>query len=486
MLDLNALAEGHPFLALGASAVSDDGRLLAYSTDVTGFREYTLHVKDLRDGRAAARPRREGRARWPGPPTARRSSTSPRTRPSARTGCTATGSAPRGTTCCYEETDVLFRLGVGRSRSRAYLFLISGSFTTTEVRYLLRGDPAGAWRMIAAARAGPRVRRRSRPGPTATSSTSAPTAAAANFRLVTAPVDDPRPGALERGDRRIATDVMLEDVDVFARHYVVHEREDGLIRLRVTDAAHRRVPSRASSRSRPTTLSADANAEFDTDVYRLPLPVADHARLGVRLRHRGARACAPAQAAEVLGGYDPARYRSERIHATAADGTRVPISLVRRADAPRRLEPDAARRLRRLRLSLPGRVLVEPAEPARSRGDRGHRPHPRRRRAGQALARRGPHAGTSATPSPTSSRRPSTWSRSGYTAPDRLVIEGGSAGGLLMGAVLNLRPELLRGRGAAGAVRRRDQHHARRVAAAHGGRVRGVGQSRRSASSTST
>jgi protease II len=99
MLDLNQLAEGHPFLALGAAAVSDDGRRLAYTTDVTGFREYTLQVKDLETGALLPdRVEKVSAVAWAA--ATRRSSTSPRTRPSAPTGCTGTAWGSRWPTCC--------------------------------------------------------------------------------------------------------------------------------------------------------------------------------------------------------------------------------------------------------------------------------------------------------------------------------------------------------------------------------------------------
>jgi oligopeptidase B len=153
-----------------------------------------------------------------------------------------------------------------------------------------------------------------------------------NFRLVVTPIDDPRP---ERWQELIAhrDDVMLEDVDVFADHYVVHERADGLLRLRVTDLG--RGDTHHVVFPEPTyEVSADVNAEFATPNYRLryqsfvtPASVYDYDVPGRRLVLRKQQ--------PVLGDFDPARYRSERIHATAPDGTRVPISLVCRVGTPR-------------------------------------------------------------------------------------------------------------------------------------------------------
>lgn len=141
MLDLNRLAEGHPFLALGAAAVSDDGRRLAYTTDVTGFREYTLHVKDLDTGALLPdRVENVSAVAWAADgetlfyvteDEAKRPYRLFRHRLGARADL------------LQEEPDALFRLHVGRSRSLTYLFLTSGSFTSTEVSYLPAGNPTG-------------------------------------------------------------------------------------------------------------------------------------------------------------------------------------------------------------------------------------------------------------------------------------------------------------------------------------------------------
>ena len=235
---------------------------------------------------------------------------------------------------------------------------------------------------------------------------------------------------------------MLEDVDVFASHYVVLEREDGLNRLRVVtlgDGASRHVefPEPAYD------IEAEANFEFDTPGYRFayqsfitPPTVYEYEAATGKL--------ALLKRQEVLGDYDSRRYQVERLH---ADRRRrhagAHLAGRPQGHAARRLEPAAPRRVRRLRPRGLARVLVQSAQPARSR----RRPSPSRTCAAAATWA---SAGTtraacsrSATPSPTSSPAPSTWSTPGLTPrPTRLVIEGGSAGGLLIGAVLNMRPEL--------------------------------------------
>ncbi|HET9855609.1 MAG TPA: S9 family peptidase [Methylomirabilota bacterium] len=438
MLDLNQLAEGHPFLALGAAAVSDDGRRLAYTTDVTGFREYTLQVKDLETGALLPdRVEKVSAVAWAADNETLFYVTEDDAKRPYRLHRHRLGTAVAD--LLHEEPDALFRFHVGRSRSQAYLFLISGSFTSTEVRYLAAGDPGGAWRMVLPREPDHEYQVDHGRGPDGDVLYIRTNGGGQrNFRLVAAPVDDPHP-ARWRELIPHRPDVMLEDVDVFARRYVVHEREDGLIRLRVTEAgtgAHHHVEF-----PEPTyDVSSDANAEFETETYRLryqslitPASVFDYDIAGRRLLLL--------KRAEVLGGYDPARYTSERIHATAPDGTRVPISLVRRAGS--RLDGSSPMLLAGYgaygypypagfssnRLSLLDRGVSVAIAHIRGGGELGKRWHDE----GRMMNKRNTFTDFIAAAD--------FLARSGYTAPDRLVIEGGSAGGLLMGAVLNLRPD---------------------------------------------
>ncbi|MGH7300054.1 MAG: S9 family peptidase [Candidatus Rokuibacteriota bacterium] len=437
-LDLNALAEGHAFCALGVYAVSDEGRRLAYTVDFTGTRDYTLYVKNLETGAleadyvanvasvawsadlsvlfyvsedAAKRPYRLWRHRL---------------------------GAPAGDDVLVdEERDPLFRLHVWRSRSRAFLFALSGSFTTTEVRYLGAGAPRGAWRLLLAREkgheyyvdhGGEQLYIRTNAG------------GRRNFRLITAPVDDPRP---ERWREVLPhrEDVMLDDVDVFAGHYVVHEREDGLTRLRVTDRAsgdfhHVQFPETAYD------IDPEPNLEFTTGFCRFryqsfvtPASVYDY--------HVTTRQLTLRKRTEVLGDFDPTRYRSERLHATAPDGTRVPISLVYRLTPPDGPRPCLLAgygaygisfpvTFASSRLSLLDRGIVYAVAHVRGGGEMGKAWH----ESGRMRHKANTFTDFIAAAEFLIAR--------GDTAPDRLVIEGGSAGGLLVGAVLNLRPELFR------------------------------------------
>jgi oligopeptidase B len=438
-LDLNRMAEGHAFLSLGVYTVSDDGRLLAYSVDFTGFRDYTLHVKDLESGAVLAdRIDKVSSAAWSADNAILFYVTEDDAKRPFRLWRHRLGAAADD--LLLEERDELFRLGVFRSRSRRVVFAAARSFTSGDYQWLRADEPFGQWRMIQPREKdheydvdhgmderGERFWIRTNGG------------GRRNFRLVTAPVDDAR---AERWSEVLAhrDAVMLEDFDVFARHVVVHEREDGLIQLRVLrpadgDSHHVQFPE-------PTyEVDDDANPEFDTNRYRFryqslvtPASVFDYEMEG--------RTLALLKRTEVLGGYDPTRYRSERIWATAPDGARVPISLVARAETPR--DGSSAMLLSGYgayglpypvtfsssRLSLLDRGVTFAIAHIRGGGELGKRWHD----AGRLL------------------NKPNTFTdfiagadhlvAQGYTAHDRIVIEGGSAGGLLIGAVLNRRQDL--------------------------------------------
>jgi oligopeptidase B len=438
-LDLNRMAEGHAFLSLGVYGVSDDGRLLAYSVDFTGSRDYTLHVKDLESGAVLAdRIDKVSSVAWSADDSILFYVTEDEAKRPFRLWRHRLGATTDD--LLLEESDELFRLGVFRSRSRRIVFAGARSFTSGDYRWLPAAEPFGQWRMIQPREkdheydvdhgmdpTGERFWIRSNGG------------GRRNFRLVTAPLDDAR---AERWTEVLAhrEDVMLEDFDVFARHVVVHEREDGLIRLRVL-----RVAEGASHHvefPEPTyEVDEDANAEFDTNRYRFryqslvtPASVFDY--------DMNARTLALLKRTEVLGGYDPTRYRSERLHATAPDGTRVAISLVARADTPRDgsspmlLAGYGAYGLpypasfSSSRLSLLDRGVTFAIAHIRGGGEGGKRWHD----AGRMLNKPNTFTDFIASADHLVAQR--------YTAHDRLVIEGGSAGGLLIGAVLNRRPDL--------------------------------------------
>jgi oligopeptidase B len=436
-LDLNRLAEGKTFLSLGAYAVSDDGTRLAYSTDSTGFRQYDLFIKDLRTGEVgAAVAAKTGSVAWAADDRTLFYTVEDEAKRHYRLYRHRLGAGGEDV-LVFEEPDEAFNIGVGRTRSREYLVLGAGSLTTAEARVLPAADPEGSWRLLAA-RVHDQEYDVDHHGGFFYFRVND---AGRNFRLVKAPVDAPdRENWVEVLAHR--PDVMLEAVDFFRGFYVRLEREEGLPRLRVTS-----LPSgetRDVSFPEPAySVFPAANVEFDTRKFRYsyeslvtPRSILDYdvdAHTSELLKEQ-----------PVLGGYDRTRYRSERFFATAPDGVRVPVSLVfregtaRDGSAPMLLGGYGAYgfplpvTFSSARLSLLDRGVVVALAHVRGGGEMGKAWHDD----GRMMKKRNTFTDFIAVAEHLVAEK--------YTAPARLVIEGGSAGGLLMGAVTNMRPDLFK------------------------------------------
>jgi len=456
LLDLNALAQGHSFLSLGAFAVSDDNSLLAYSLDTTGFRQYTLQIKNLRSGESLpVRIERVTSAAWAADNrTLFYTVEDETTKRSYRLYRHVLG-ATEPDALIYEEPDERFRIDVERARSGAFLLLTIASHTTSEVRFLSATQPAADFRVIAAREQEHEYYVDHHPGAPADSSGGIfyvrTNSGGRTFRLATTSVDDPRRDTW-RDFIANRPDVMLASAQAFASHLVLYEREGGLPYLRIVplekiarDAAG--DPLAASHRIAFTepayNASVGANPEFITDHLRYqyesfitPRSVFDY---DLRTGQQVLRKQQP-----VLGGYDPAQYVSERLFATAPDGTAIPISVVYRRDTPR----DASAPLLLYgygsygisipvsfssnRLSLLDRGVIYVIAHARGGGELGKPWHD----AGRMHKKRNTFTDFIAAAERLITLR--------YTSAQKLIIEGGSAGGLLMGAVANLRPDLFR------------------------------------------
>lgn len=435
-LDVNALAEGKPFMSVGAYDVSEDGRLLAYSTDDTGFRQFTLVVKTLATGEVSAPlSARVTSVAWANDHrTLFYTTEDETTKRSNKLFRHALAGAPE---LVYEETDELYTLHAGKTRSRAYVFATSSSSTTSEVRCLSADAPAAPPRLLLARREGHeyyadhhgarffiRTNDKGR-----------------NFRLVEAPAGAPG----EANWREVLPHrdaVMLEDIDCFAAHLVISEREDGLPRLAVTELATGRT--HAIEFPEPVySAYPHANAEFDTAKFRFGYESFVTPR-SVFEYDLAARTRTLLKQTEVLGGYDASRYASERIYAAAPDGTKIPVSIVFRKGAPR----DGSAPLlltgygsygfsipimfNSNRMSLLDRGMVFAVAHIRGGGEMGKIWHER----GRLMEKKNTFTDFIAAAEHLVADR--------WTGRDRLVITGGSAGGLLMGAVVNQRPDLFR------------------------------------------
>ncbi len=443
LVDLNALAAGRKFMSLGAFRPSDDGSLLAYSTDDTGFRQYTLAVKDLKTG--ALLPERMLRVTsvaWAADgKTLFYTVEDETTKRSHRVYRHTVGTPVSADALLYEEKDERFAVHVGRTRSREWLVMESSSHTTSEASVLKADAPQGAWTLVAAREQdheydvdhrGDLFYIRTNSG-------------GRNFRLVTAPVASPgRANWKEIVPHR--ADVMLEGIDLFKDHLVLEERANGLPRFTVRSFAT--GESHAVSFPEPVyAASPETNRVWDTKVFRYgyqsfvtPQSVFDY--------DMDARQATLLKEFEVPG-YDRTRYSSARLWATAADGTKIPLSVVWRsktADGKARTLKDGPFptllygygsygipipvTFRSDRLPLLDRGFVYVIAHIRGGGEMGKPWHD----AGRMKNKCNTFTDFIAAAEYLVAEK--------IAAKDRLAIEGGSAGGLLMGAVVNMRPDL--------------------------------------------
>ncbi len=455
LLDENELAEGHEYFALGALSVSPDHRWLAYSTDTTGGERYTMRFVDLESGTPS--PEAIGDTSY-GVAWANDNATvfyvrvDEAMRP-FQLWRHRVGSDPSVDVLVLEEPDDRYYLGIGRTKDDRFLLCGLDSKMTSEVRVLDADHPLGDFTAVEPRRQGIEYTVDHDRGDPAAGRGSrfliVTNDGAEDFRLMEAPETAPgRDHWKEVIPQRIG--VRLDGIDPFADHLVVSEREGGVTRMRVVDAASG-ASTPVDQPESPSTVWGGANPEYDSTVLRyeytslttphsvFDLDLAD-GQLELRKRQ------------PVLGDFDPGRYRTERRWARSPDGTAVPLSLVYRPDlvgTPGHGDPDGGGSpcvlygygsyeistdpvFSSLRLSLLDRGFLFAIAHVRGGGELGRHWYEEGRLAAKpntftdfvACAR--------------------TLVDEGWTAPDRLVARGGSAGGLLMGAVANLAPELFR------------------------------------------
>ena len=286
ILDVNALAEGKAFMAVDEMAVSPDGSLLAYTTDETGFRQYMLHVKDLRTGRNGPEAiERVTSLAWAGDgKTVVYSIEHPLTKRSYQVLRHALGAVKDD--LVYEEKDERFDVGVSKSRDDKYLFVDASSHTTSEIRYLPANDPAAEPKIVAPRIADQEYDVDHREGFFSIRTNDK----GRNFRLVIAPVSDPsRANWKEIVPHR--DDVMLAGQSMFKDFYVLVEREGGLPAPADHRLSRRQVASDRIPRGR---LPGHSEQQPRVRHRAVPvcLPVAHHVSVHLRLRpgHAGAHA----------------------------------------------------------------------------------------------------------------------------------------------------------------------------------------------------
>jgi len=436
LLDQNEMAKGLPFLSVAAFEVSDDDARLLYSTDETGFRQYRLFVKDLKTG-AVQGPlaERVTSATWAADNRTVFYVTEDAVtkRPDTLWRLELGGQAAK----VHEEKDEAFSIGVGRTKDKKFVVLASDSTDTWDRRLLPATSPGGDFRLVLPREKGHKYDVEHRDGTLFIRTNKD----AKNFRLVTAPLADPSPARWKPFVEH-RPDVLLEDVEVFKDFVVLQEKQAGLNRLRVHGFSDGRWKEVAFPEPVYTAF-ASGTPEFDSKQLRYgyqslttPSSVYDYdmeAGQSVLLKRE-----------EVLGGFDPGRYASERLWATARDGVKVPISIV----YPKGLARDGRAPLWLYAYGSYGYGSAATFDSRRlSLLDRG---------VPFAIAhiRGGNEMGETWHDDGMLMKKKNTFFdfidcaeflvREKWTSPDRLLIEGGSAGGLLMGAVTNERPDLFR------------------------------------------
>jgi oligopeptidase B len=487
LLDLNELAVGHTYMGLGIFELSDNNQFLAYATDTTGYRQYVLEVKDLTTGALLPfRVERVTSVAWAmdnqtlyyvtEDEVTKRSNQLWRHQFASVAPVPIAVQEPLGGNedpiiegiatewpavvheptlpephdeLLHEEKDERFRMDVERSRSGAYIFLVSNSHTASEVRYVRADSPFSAFQTVAEREDDHEYYLDHHPG-----SSSDPAggiffirtnSGGRTYRIVTAPTSDP---GRARWHEVIANrpGVMLSGLEAFRTHLTITEREDGLPHLRIVDLTREaRTALEASARlsfAEPAyNVMLGSNPEFDTDTVRFqyesmvtPRSVYDYQVDAGRWILRKQQ--------PVLGDFDSVNYVSERLHAKGSDGTMIPISLVRRkntmrdGNAPLLLYGYGSYGMSMPvafssnRLSLLDRGFVYAIAHIRGGGELGKPWHD----SGRMHQKMNTFTDFIACTDFLIAKR--------YTSQERLVIEGGSAGGLLMGAVVNLRPEL--------------------------------------------
>jgi oligopeptidase B len=439
LLDQNVLAVGHNYLEIGIFKVSPNHQLLAFSVDTNGSESYTLYVKDTKTGNLLEDqiPNTSYSAEWANDNETIFYTVLDQTKRPYKLYRHTLGQNPQADFLLHHETDPAYEVSVSKTKSKEYLLMNLESETTSEVRYLKADRPAEDFKIVH-----PRqhemeysIEHHGEKFFILTNDN------AENFKLMEAPIDDP---AKKNWKEVIphSDSVKIDGIDVFKNHLVVYERERGLKRIRIGNLTNNEVHY-VDFPEPVYTFWQTRNPDFDTNLLRFnytslvtPRSVFDY-NMDTKTRQLKKQE-------EVLGGYDPSLYQSERIFAKAEDGTMIPISLVYKkgmvkdGNNPLLLygygsygassEPTFSS----IHLSLSDRGFIYAIAHVRGGGEMGRFWYDQ----GKLLHKKNTFTDFIACAEHLIAGK--------YTSRDKLVISGGSAGGLLMGAVTNMRPDLFK------------------------------------------
>ncbi len=436
LLDQNELAKGKKYLGLGSFDVSDDGRHLMFTTDDTGFRQYRLFIKDLATGLVSGPlAERVTSTEWASDhATVFFTTEDAVTKRSDMLWRMDPGAAPEKV---YEEKDELYRLGVGRTKDKKFVIVYIGATDSTEMRYLDAAKPKEDLKIFLPREKDHKYGIDHREGLFYIRTNKG----AKNYRMATAPDADITPKAWKEF---IAHDpaALLEGVELFKDFIVATTKSEGLNRFRVLDFKEGQWHNFAFPE--PVYAAFDSgNPEFDSRLFRFAYqsPVTPNSVFDYDMTTRKRTLL---KQTEVLGGFDPAKYECKRLWAEAGDGVKIPLSAVyrkgTRLDGKNPLWLYAygsygygmSATFSSNNLSLLDRGVIFVVAHIRGGNEMGEAWHDD----GMLLKKKNTF---------TDFIDSADWLIANkWTSKDRLLIEGGSAGGLLMGAVTNLRPDLFK------------------------------------------
>ena len=439
LLDQNEMAKGFKYFAIGAFEPSDDGNLLAFSTDANGYRQYTLQIKDLRTGKMLPdKIERVTSTEWSADgkflfyaqedPVSKRDDKIYR-----HTVGTTTADD-----LVYEEKDVLFTSSIGRSRDKKMFFINSGAATMNEIRYLSASNPTGEWKVISPRRENHEYSATFDSGEFFITTNKD----AENFKVVRAPANDPAEANWKDYIPHNPA-VKLDGITFFKDHAVVSEVENGLEYIRVMDLKTRRAPIRIETPESVYTMGLSSNAEYDMPFvrYNYSSMITPNSTYEFDFKTRKSDLV---KQQEIPSGHDKTQYETVRVWAPARDGVKIPISMVMKKGT--KLDGKAPMLL--YAYGSYGASMTPGFSTARlSLVDRGMIYAIAHIRGGSELGEKWRQEGRMF-------KKVNTFNdfvdsarwlvANKYSSSDRLVIQGGSAGGLLMGAVVNQAPDLFK------------------------------------------
>jgi len=438
LIDQNEMAKSFKYFAIGNFSVSDDGNILAFSTDTTGYRQYTLQFKDLRTGKILPdRAERVTSIAWANDNrTVFFVTEDQEDKRSDKFWRHEIGSDKND--LLYEEKDLLFDIGVNRSRDRKMIFLGAYAKTMTEYRYLPADQPSGEWKMVLPREKDHEFEVDYYNGEFYLTTNKN----AENFRVVRAPISDPS----EKNWKDFIPHnpkIKIDGINFFNGYAVVSERENGLEYLKVLDLKTKRAPVRIPTAEEVYTMSIGTNPEFDTDILRYNYASMTTPNSTYEYNF-ATRKSELVKQLEIPSGYDKTQYETKRLWVTARDGVKVPLSVVMKKGT--KLDGTAPMFLYAYgsygfsmtpnfstnRLSLVDRGMIFVIAHIRGGSELGEK----WRQDGRMFKKMNTFNDFVDS---------AKWLIDNkYTSPDRLVINGGSAGGLLMGAVANMNPELFK------------------------------------------